>query len=1241
MPVHFRSVEGHIEFSPLTIVFHFPPSRGNFLVPHVSIFALNTCRKPAQILSVSASSPLFVSSLQQLNHSIPPNMSALSANPIIIVYFNDSAIAHDMEISRTQPHTSTLTIHTDLLGYFHIPMEVFISFLPKFLDFGIVMVGQEAAQMVPFYNPSSQDLRVTLKLVAPDDDELENMQERIHFSLADMSEDILVPSHASVLLGPVVFTPRKVVLSATKSVVSLLALSKTEIIASSEIRGEGGSGKLLFLCGEEVQSQLLFELDPDSCKMPPHPSTSDLALPPFGNSLLQTPREKHSFEIFRTVEIVNIGNMVVNIDHIGLNGKACVAHGFHVHNCTSQLSIHVGQRRSIFLSFLPDFSASQVQRELHLFTSQGLVVLPVIAKFGSDQLALCNEHQSIEHNQLLRLSALGLLCVIFILLSMMLLREYCSSSEFLSQIPDLRSENSALSCTNQPLPSLPEIEPPPSLETIEKLSKLTYDGFRPNNNNNKRHQMSRGGAPGTKSTTDQSTESPISTSPPPPQPYIPIPPPTQPGYPSYSTAYSSLSPPNFHTSNALLPDPSHHGLLQLHRLSPPHFIPIQAQYYPIQPPFTMRPPSPYATSFVHKPAVIRPLLPDVGGSSNTPSLSPSVSPVLSGTASKSNERKRKVGEKSAQRATSPAHETQKPAQHDTSPAQDGILLATPKPPPLPSGTFSHSAHELDRKRESLTLRSHSDSALLNEGILVHTMKNPVQQRTRFQQRQPLLPLQPPLNPQLNPHLPQLNPQLNPHLQQGFTKPLSPAPIPLPQPEQKEDPPKTQPKQAKQNNKVQPQQTTQIAETQIPQSSQTASQAATQPTAQPMQAAQKTAQTSTPMTQATQASRATQVQQTQAAQTTQVSQSAQSPQTAQSTQSVQSNQPVHSTQTALQATTHSAQTGQTETAQSQTAHAQPSLQTQPDAQSTAPSNNSIELKKRGIHRRDLVKGSTALPPNMAFVPKKRPTPFPSPPPKSSSPPPASPSSSPPPFASLPRRSPSLPQHVGNISSPLSPLTRRQSTDAIPTFRILTREKQEPRENLVISENSPFFNTPASVMSLGGVSLRGMSTQRKEAIGVIGSGKNSTPSHPPAHTPPPSTHIPPPPTTPHTSPLPNISPQPTPSRSLVGDMFSQANLFPHDSFSFLADPDASPSSLFSDRSPLHVSSPLPCSSHSSPLHNSAPLPNSTYDLFAPSPNPLFAPPSTPLFTNPLFSPNIFDSQHPPPDPPSPFSQTNFSP
>jgi hypothetical protein len=63
-----------------------------------------------------------------------------------------------------------------------------------------------------------------------------------------ITNSILVHSHSSVLLGPVVFTPQHVTLS-TKSTALLLALSGGEILARVEVRGEGGSSKLLFLRG--------------------------------------------------------------------------------------------------------------------------------------------------------------------------------------------------------------------------------------------------------------------------------------------------------------------------------------------------------------------------------------------------------------------------------------------------------------------------------------------------------------------------------------------------------------------------------------------------------------------------------------------------------------------------------------------------------------------------------------------------------------------------------------------------------------------------------------------------------------------------------------------------------------------------------------------------------------------------------------------------------------------------------
>jgi hypothetical protein len=225
--------------------------------------------------------------------------------------------------------------------------------------------------------------------------------------------------------------------------------------------------------------------------------------------------------------------------------------------------------------------------------------------------------------------------------------------------------------------------------------------------------------------------------------------------------------------------------------------------------------------------------------------------------------------------------------------------------------------------------------------------------------------------------------------------------------------------------------------------------------------------------------------------------------------------------------------------------------------TIHTHNSTELKKRGIHRRDLVKGSTALPPNMAFVPKKCPS-------------------------SLLPSSESPLQQTEITSSSL--ISHKHSPDLQNT----TTKVDNSISSSEVESNS--VDGSASVVSLGGVSLRGINTQRRETIGVIGSGKNiSSPQHS----------------------VQSIQFQALDSLSQASDPYS----YVPDSFSFLTTSTISPSSLFSSsRSPLHLSSPLPLSNHITTLHNSSPLPNSTYDLFASS-------------SNPLFGSNVFDS--PPPD------------
>lgn len=93
---------------------------------------------------------------------------------------------------------------------------------------------------------------------------------------------------------------------------------------------------------EEVQSQLVFELGTNFCRHSQtpasgplstssnSPSSSPFPLPQthFHSTHPSTPIARTSqptLEIFRSFEIANIGNMRVNVDHVGLNGKSwCV-----------------------------------------------------------------------------------------------------------------------------------------------------------------------------------------------------------------------------------------------------------------------------------------------------------------------------------------------------------------------------------------------------------------------------------------------------------------------------------------------------------------------------------------------------------------------------------------------------------------------------------------------------------------------------------------------------------------------------------------------------------------------------------------------------------------------------------------------------------------------------------------------------------------------------------------------------
>lgn len=70
---------------------------------------------------------------------------------------------------------------------------------------------------------------------------------------------------------------------------------------------------------------------------------------------------------------------------------------------------------------------------------------------------------------MLRLLVLVVLCTIFAILSIIIMREYCTNVE--SKIPDVRVDDNSI---HQPLPMLPELDIPPALDFIESIEKLTY-----------------------------------------------------------------------------------------------------------------------------------------------------------------------------------------------------------------------------------------------------------------------------------------------------------------------------------------------------------------------------------------------------------------------------------------------------------------------------------------------------------------------------------------------------------------------------------------------------------------------------------------------------------------------------------------------------------------------------------------------------------------------------------------------
>jgi hypothetical protein len=140
--------------------------------------------------------------------------------------------------------THSAEVHASLRRPEMVPVDV---------DYGLVQVGSQFSQYIPFYNPA--DYPVWTQLMLPDqavyffhddEDASKIVENSSLFQLqSDAYQVVYVPPNSVAQLGPVAFSPVEQLPAST----TLLIKNNLTIIATVALRGTGGSGRLLFLRG--------------------------------------------------------------------------------------------------------------------------------------------------------------------------------------------------------------------------------------------------------------------------------------------------------------------------------------------------------------------------------------------------------------------------------------------------------------------------------------------------------------------------------------------------------------------------------------------------------------------------------------------------------------------------------------------------------------------------------------------------------------------------------------------------------------------------------------------------------------------------------------------------------------------------------------------------------------------------------------------------------------------------------
>lgn len=266
------------------------------------------------------------------------------------------------------------------------------------LLFPIVPIGRYFGKTISVKNPSQEPVIVQLILNSEEIideckthnghlqqpssssfiDEIPTRPSSYGFSIINstVTEAYLHP-YGSAILGPILFHP------SNRCEWKSLALIRNNLsgVEWLSLHGSGGSLSLTLLEGSEIVHRLAFNVNfllPLSMSSPDMTSNSESAISSCHKPLLK--------KLFA----VNTGDFPVKVEKVHVSGSECGLDGFIVHNCKG-FSLEPGESVEFGISYLSDFSAPLVHRDLELMLATGILVVPMKASLSLHILNFCRK----------------------------------------------------------------------------------------------------------------------------------------------------------------------------------------------------------------------------------------------------------------------------------------------------------------------------------------------------------------------------------------------------------------------------------------------------------------------------------------------------------------------------------------------------------------------------------------------------------------------------------------------------------------------------------------------------------------------------------------------------------------------------------------------------------------------------------------------------------------------------------